>query len=191
MWWCWARREEDFFSKILGQLLGDGVGVGWMSFFQKGLERARSPASAAWRVEEGVGAGVGGWTNDFVTPPRAIWPDISLHAPAPGMLGFIDPTTGRIQPEYYGPYYKWGIAGNCANFADTSIASHFNANWANPFRRPVCHRANMPGGRRARSTDRADEATSRTRQRSVGGLKVKRRFKFIFLDGNTGRCIHL
>ena len=25
----------------------------------------------------------------------------------------------------------------------------------------------------------------KTRQRSVGGLKVKRRFKFIFLDGNT------
>ena len=52
-----------FFSKILGQLLGDGVGVGWMNFFQKRLERACSPASAAWRVEEGVGAGVGVWVD--------------------------------------------------------------------------------------------------------------------------------
>ena len=58
-----GREEKRISSKMLGQLLGDGVGVGWMNFFQKRLEHACSPASAAWRVEEGVGAGVGGWVD--------------------------------------------------------------------------------------------------------------------------------
>ena len=105
------------------------------------------------------------------------------------MLGFID-SQGRLQPEYYPPYYKFGIAGNCANFADTSIASHFNANWANPFKTAEAGLTAETATQKTAAPPPTAAVGGRplalkTRQRSVGGLKVKRRFKFIFLDGNT------
>ena len=65
-------------SKILGQLLGDGVGVGW-----------RKVLGPVW---------VGGWTNDFATPPGAIWPEISLR-PAPGRRDLHRKTPAPVWPK--------------------------------------------------------------------------------------------
>ena len=74
------QKRRGFSSKLLGQLLGlgDGVGVGW-----------RKVLGPVW---------VGGWTNDFATPPSAIWPEIFLR-PAPGRRDLHRKTPAPVWPK--------------------------------------------------------------------------------------------